>query len=178
MICNGLANAASVDPSDALACVSIQNNETRLQCYDQALGVASNPVVSNTVAPAAQSENQDTAAQERDSRFAEAPVADNAPAVSGDFGAEDVTKKEKKKRPKGQQSITAKIADLSKNSAGRLTIELDNGQIWRQIRSDSGKLLLPKKPEGRAVIIRRGLLGSYVLRTNKSNRTIRVERIR
>lgn len=68
-------------------------------------------------------------------------------------------------------SITAKILNATHYRPNKLSIQLDNGQIWRQI--DSKKLLLKK---GTEVIISRGVANSYFLEKASGSRKIRISR--
>ena len=54
---------------------------------------------------------------------------------------------------------------------GKLVLTLDNGQVWSQVDSSSLHLRTGDK-----VRIRRASLGSYLLGTSGSNKTIRVRR--
>ncbi len=63
--------------------------------------------------------------------------------------------------------------------AGKYVLTLENGQVWRQIRGDSDKLSLPDDAgDNVMIIIKKGSFGSYILRTQSSKRTIRVERVK
>jgi hypothetical protein len=69
------------------------------------------------------------------------------------------------------QRLNGSIASISKQNEGRLTLRLDNGQVWAQ--SEDGPDL--KLKAGDKVIITRGLLGSYWL-SNGSRLAIKVRR--
>lgn len=64
------------------------------------------------------------------------------------------------------------VTAVSKSSSGKLTITLENGQIWRQ--SDSKTLRLSV---GDAVFVRAKSLGSFMLSKESSDRSIRVKRL-
>ncbi len=64
------------------------------------------------------------------------------------------------------------VTAISKNSSGRMTITLENGQIWRQ--NDSKTLRLSV---GDAVFVRSKSFGSFVLSKESSSRSIRVKRV-
>ena len=70
------------------------------------------------------------------------------------------------------KGLTAHIASVSRNGAGRQLFTLDNGQVWRQAESKASFEAGP----GDAVTISSGALGSFWLATGKHNRT-RVERL-
>ncbi|MEL7185037.1 MAG: hypothetical protein AAFN50_01220 [Pseudomonadota bacterium] len=69
-----------------------------------------------------------------------------------------------------QESVA--VAAISKSATNKLTITLDNGQVWRQI--DSTKLRLKV---GDTVIIRAKSFGSFKLSKETGNRSIRVKRL-
>jgi len=60
---------------------------------------------------------------------------------------------------------------VKKAPYGELIIELDNGQQWRQVGSDSLRL---KKQD--VVVIERGVFNSFLLKVEGQNRSIRVKR--
>lgn len=64
------------------------------------------------------------------------------------------------------------VTAISKTPSDKLTISLENGQVWRQL--DSKRLPLNV---GDAVIVRSGSLGSFKLAKEGSSRSIRVKRL-
>jgi hypothetical protein len=73
---------------------------------------------------------------------------------------------------KPTQELTAHIANVSRNSAGRAVVTLDNGQVWRQSETRSSF----EARAGQAVKITPGAMGSFWLATSTHNQT-RVERV-
>lgn len=67
--------------------------------------------------------------------------------------------------------IVAIVTDVRKSATKKLTVTLDNGQIWRQL--DSQRLRLKR---GETVIVRKASLGSYLLEKHSGSRSIRVKR--
>ncbi len=67
--------------------------------------------------------------------------------------------------------IEAIVTDVRRSSAKKLTVTLDNGQIWRQL----GSQRLPLK-SGDAVIVRKASLSSYLMEKQSGSRSIRVKR--
>lgn len=59
----------------------------------------------------------------------------------------------------------------------RLQVELENGQVWRQIEGDTQRIRVDLE-RNQTVDIEESGLGGYKLRLNEIARTIRVERIR
>jgi hypothetical protein len=68
--------------------------------------------------------------------------------------------------------LTAHLASVSRNSAGRAVFTLDNGQVWRQSETRASF----EARTGDAVKISRGGMGSFWLSTDTHNWT-RVERV-
>lgn len=63
------------------------------------------------------------------------------------------------------------VTAVTKSSAGRLTITLENGQVWRQSDSKSFRISV-----GDAVVVRAKSLGSFMMSKEGSSRSIRVKR--
>ena len=71
------------------------------------------------------------------------------------------------------KKLTAHVATVYHNAAGRQVFTLDNGQVWRQAETKPDFTAGP----GTAVTISTGALGSYWVETGPHNWT-RVERVR
>jgi hypothetical protein len=68
------------------------------------------------------------------------------------------------------------VREFSYNADDRLTLVLENGQVWRQIEGDRFNLKAdPESPH--KVRISRGAIGSFNLKVNDLNRTVKVRRI-
>ena len=67
--------------------------------------------------------------------------------------------------------LEARVNRIQTLSSGKIVVELDNGQVWRQ--TDTAK---PRVDEGDTVIVRRGSLGSYRMQKLGSKRSMRVTR--
>jgi hypothetical protein len=73
-------------------------------------------------------------------------------------------------------AITVAVREFSYDASERLTLVLDNGQVWRQIEGD--RINLKSEPETpHKVRISRGAMGSFNLKVNDVNRTVKVRRI-
>ena len=68
--------------------------------------------------------------------------------------------------------IEAIVTDVQKSAAKKLTVILDNGQIWRQLDSQPLRL-----KSGETVIIRKASLGSFFMEKKSGSRSIRVKRV-
>lgn len=183
---------AGAGPRDELIdgmakCAAVTDNPARLACYD-----ALNPTLK-----AAQAEPPAPPA----AAAPPAKAADNTPwydpfHVFGtsprqqvrpeQFGAENLSAPPPPPgapaaaappEPQALDSITAVVTDYSFNHYGRFLVILDNGQIWRQLASDTVKAHFGKD-EKNTVTISRGFIGSYNLTINDSSIVFKVERLK
>lgn len=67
--------------------------------------------------------------------------------------------------------IVAAVTDVRQSATRKLTVTLDNGQVWRQLDSRPMRL-----SAGEAVIIRKASLGSFLMEKQSGGRSIRVRR--
>lgn len=70
-----------------------------------------------------------------------------------------------------------RVAGYSTVPYRRLQIELENGQVWRQIEGDTQRIRVDLT-RNQTVDINESSLGGYKMRLNEIHRTIRVERIK
>jgi hypothetical protein len=74
------------------------------------------------------------------------------------------------------EALIANVAEFSYAADERLILVLENGQVWRQTEGDRINLKSdPEKPH--VVRISRGAVGSFNLKVNESNRTVKVRRV-
>ncbi|WP_166424441.1 hypothetical protein [Paraglaciecola sp. 20A4] len=67
--------------------------------------------------------------------------------------------------------ITADVIDTKKDPYGKLIVSLENGQVWRQTGNSTLRIKI-----GDQVYVEEGILGSYFLSKESSNKRIRVKR--
>lgn len=154
----------------ALNTCSFQDNALkRLVCYDkvvknlnqyQGLDKKYEPIL--PVPPQRPSNNSNTVTAVTSG--APAPIA----APRDDFGLE-----QKRAAESTKDRIQSQIAAVKENPYGKLTLTLENGQVWRQI--DSLKL---KLKVGNSIVIKRAMLGSFLLGKQDSNKRMRVKRVK
>jgi len=144
-----IAPAQSDDARAMIACRSLTDDTARLACYDRA--------VQRIDADPADREKASRAQRER---FGLAGA--NAPAAAVARQA----------RPEKIERIDAKVRSVGFIGDGRYSILLDDGATWVFVEEIS---VQPKV--GDAVVIRRGLLGSYMGSVN-GRREVRVQRRR
>jgi len=157
------AGAVAASPSAELArCAAISAASERLACYD-ALRCADIPAPDERLAC------YDALAQPKASPPQIAPAEPTRPETGsrdpGSFGlAPQHTPVD------AQQKIQARVARVSADRQGKVTVILDNGQTWAVYELD------PVLQLGDAVTIRRGALGSYLLTTGQRH-SYRVQRL-
>ncbi len=146
------ANAAAAPAGDLLtemnACRALGDGE-RLACFDRTLARQGAPAAVAPVSPAPQ------------------------PKPASDFGSERLPASDA--APKQTDSIVAKVKAVSWNAFRHFTVTLDNGQVWRQLDSDTATAQFGAS---QAVKISRGFLDSYSLSVDGVWGTYKVKRIK
>ena len=79
--------------------------------------------------------------------------------------------------PPSLDSITAGVTDYSFNPYDKFLVVLDNGQIWQQLESDSGKAAFHRSAKN-TVTISRGFMESYNLQVNDGSAIFKVRRLK
>jgi hypothetical protein len=74
--------------------------------------------------------------------------------------------------------ITALVTDFAKTPIGRSIFILDNGQVWRQLDSDTEELFAPEPGRPMKVTIETGIFGGYNLSIEGRNGIIKVRRLK
>ncbi|MGF1544488.1 MAG: hypothetical protein ACFB00_08330 [Parvularculaceae bacterium] len=95
------------------------------------------------------------------------------------FGAENLAKRDDERR----RELRAIVETMRRNQRGKYIVELENGQVWRQIQGDTNELYVPggaraAEAGGFEIIIKKRSLSAYALRLTTSKRSILVERIK
>ena len=153
----GAADAAPDLASAILRCAAQQDETTQLACYNRIAAQLKTGAAPVAEAPAAP------------------PPARRVIGSVADFGLESVPFDTQ--GPVKRAQITAKVAKVSYNFFHIFTVTLDNGQVWRQMDSDSSiARFKTDKPE--VVTISRGFLDSFHLAIQGSWGTYAVKRIK
>lgn len=92
-------------------------------------------------------------------------------AVPSEFGGERLAAAAEKPA----EFIIAKVASVRINALKQFTIVLDNGQVWRQLESDT---VFARMRGAETVKISRGFMGSYSLTIEGAWGTFKVKRIK
>ncbi|HUO90876.1 MAG TPA: hypothetical protein VMU08_17010 [Rhizomicrobium sp.] len=170
---------ARQDLIDGMAkCAAIGDGTARLACYD-----ALNPTLKaaqSTPPPAAEAPAAAAAPPGGDSRpwydpgriFGVSPREQTTPEQ---FGGENLAppppppgtpQTAANTPPPALDSITATVTDYSFNPYNKFVVFLDNGQIWKQLESDTGLKARFQKDGKNVVVISRGFVGSYNMTIN------------
>ena len=156
-------------PSDSPAATDASPLQLETRPGDERAG----PAESSAAAPeehAAQAEGSDTgSAPERIE-----PVSRSAESL----GSEQVTARERSRRAAEEPArMVAKVRHFDVVPYQRLQVELDNGQIWRQIQGDTQRITIRRNRDVTADVWESNM-GGYQMRLNEIGRTIRVERLK
>ncbi|HYM42440.1 MAG TPA: hypothetical protein VET46_06705 [Steroidobacteraceae bacterium] len=153
------ASRAFAGPQEDLAaCGAIQDAAQRLACYDRLVGRPGAPTPA-PAAPAAAAAAPPTPA-----------ARPQAPADAKSFGSYSAEHPSAPPVPL-PQTLTVRVTELGKTLDGKPTVTLEGGAVWLLDEVD------PLLAVGDTVTISRGVLGSFLLRT-QSRRLHHVQRIR
>ncbi|SNT68419.1 hypothetical protein SAMN06297382_0921 [Amphiplicatus metriothermophilus] len=164
---------------EVLACIAIASDEQRLACLDAAaarLARAKAEAVQQKTADAAFSRSD--IAPENNEAGAPREVVGTVTQSIEEFGAESVHELRAEKKKESLREITAAATSIHLNSRRRATIYLQNGQVWRQLDSDSAFHGHVTPNRSYVVTIKRAALGSYIAKVEGFSRPIRVKRIK
>lgn len=93
------------------------------------------------------------------------------------FGADDLPARPRAKAP-APRKLTARVTSVSFSKSGYFTLELDNGQWWRQLDGDTSYARFRTPANRNLVTIEHGFLGSYNLHIQGLSQGYKVNRIR
>jgi len=140
-----LSSPALAADDELLECRQIEDIEKRLTCYDQYV------------------DSQHKTAEPN-------PVPD-AEFLFGTNDAEVQRIVETTLAIEQIDHIVATVSEVRKSATNKLTVTLDNGQVWRQLDSQPLRL-----KSGESVIVREASLSSYLMAKQSGGRSIRVKR--
>jgi hypothetical protein len=161
-------NAALAGEKSLFNCRKIKDIEERVACYDS---------IVDSMFPLAETTSASSREPEVTVNNTALPgsLPRTSPSSENLFGKSTVESKkivEESLEIEGISQLEAIVTSVTKNTYRKLTISLDNGQVWRQLDSEP----LPLK-EGEAIIIRSARLGSYLLEKASGSGSIRVNRL-
>ena len=91
---------------------------------------------------------------------------------------EDFGKPPPEPAPGELNEIGSPVLEFAKTARGKAVFILENGQVWRQLDSDTTTVLDPERGTKMAVRIERGALGSYNLTIDGRNILVKVNRLK
>jgi hypothetical protein len=143
--------AASIPLEQALElCRAEQNALRRLNCYDT-IATATEPTSATTV----------------EAKPAPATAAVNETQTQDSFGIEH----RQTSNADSAEKVYLTVKKLKFSPHKEMIVEFENGQIWRQSGTDHYKIAV-----GERHYVKRGVLNSFFLGNDNSNRAIRVRR--
>ena len=177
-LAGGALAASSVEKAieDAMACRSIAEDAARLACFDGAIaGIDAAKIARAEEAAEKKAAKEKKKKDDFGLKGREVVVmADTAE----NFGGEAVPEIRAAQEEKRLKEIAAMATSIKVNSLKQATLTLDNGQVWKQLESDTVSLSPPKDGKTYAVTIKRGTMGNYMATVEGNSRAIRVTRIK
>ena len=168
----GPAAAADGIRAELDTCRALANDGERLACYDRAAG----RILAQPSAPEAATAAMPAAAATTAATVAATPAAASTAGDADNFGRERVLAAEEAKRQQQETrdigELSATVTDIDARMDGLMTITLDNGQVWRQVRPDS----MFRLKSGDRIQIQPGAMKSFIL-SGPSKRSTRVSRV-
>lgn len=179
------ADERSDAAAEVLSCSSVRGDKARLRCFEKAAPALRDAFPEAAAIAEARAEEARLAAKEeaKEDFGLPASVANaDKPFEEKAFGAEDLPKTAKADdddHDDGEvDSIEAGVTEIGRSLNGKLIVFLDNGQIWRQLDSDTSKPYIRKNTEGVTAAIKRGALGSYVVRISGARDAFKARRVK
>lgn len=143
----------SEEIADTIACLSIADNNERLSCLETAAAALKSTQVVRDAAGETSS-GGDTVIPN--------PVVRND--TDNTFGSESVPQKRKDRDKSRPSTLEAQIAQIKIRSNNRVTLTLANGQVWKQLDSDSHRVIFSNNEKLYTARVRRTAFGGYFLK--------------
>ncbi|MBL4789193.1 MAG: hypothetical protein JKY60_09145 [Kordiimonadaceae bacterium] len=137
-------------------CKKITTANARLACFDAAASLAKNTA--------------------NDTSKKESPV--KKVYSDDDFGIEDIKIKQAQIEAARPKRLVAGLLEFGTSRNGKYFFVLNNGQIWKQVQSDTARLLVPKDLNTVKIVIRRLAFGAHSLKVDGKKRSVKVARLR
>ena len=142
-----------------LSCSAIEAPLERLECFDKIVTGLSTGITAPGPAEAMQEPLPVATASQLES--AESAVSNQQ------FGQEHW-----ESQREGMQ-LEARVSAAYKNAYGKWVVTLNNGQVWKQLRSETIRISVDD-----SVLIERGLMNSFFFRLNDNDRQIKFSRVK
>jgi len=163
--------------SETIACLEIADDTKRLECLDAGAKTLKSTRITF--------EEETVQNQEKErSHFGLSGSQGEDRADAGEFetpdefGSEAIPEKRKERDNKRLKRLTAKIVEIKISPYDKVTLLLENGQIWRQLSADDHVLRFSRDGRLYTAVVKRSIMGNYLLTVKELKRTIRVRRIK
>lgn len=180
-----LADERSDAAAQILSCGSVRGDKARLKCFETALSPLRQAfpeaaAIAEARAEAARADARQEAKDEFGLSAAAAKADD--PFEEKEFGAENLPREAEASVGDDEldnvDSIEAGIVEIGRSLNGKIIVILDNGQVWRQLDGDTSKPYIRKNIEGLTAKIKKGVLGSYLVRISGTNVAFKARRVK
>ena len=168
LVFSGTALAVSTEDR-LLACSEINDTTNRLACYDNLAEAIATPTAA-AVAPTTPEETTETQANPAATATEPASTAGTVATTSTD--PEEGFGKEHWVSERDSPALAARVTAVRKNAYGKLVVSLDNGQVWRQVKSEKVRIAVDD-----SILIERGMLNSFFFQVNDNNRKMKFSRV-
>jgi hypothetical protein len=159
------AHSASATDGSLFDCRQIEGTEERVSCYDR---------IVDSQLPVRQSKKEVVENTRVDGSTGE-DAPPSVPDALSLFGKQDAEAKrmvQKSLAIKEIDQIKATVSSVKRSAYKKLTVTLDNGQVWQQLDNEP----LPLST-GDLITVRLAKLGSYLLKKQSGSGSIRVKRL-
>lgn len=160
LVISSPANAEDISTDDVYACSEISENATRLSCYDEAVGRLKAAEDAGDVVSITRQEFEQVKRDSFGFSIPSLPKLAMPKIGDDDTGAID--------------KVSEPIKRIAITPDKKLIVTLRNGQIWRQIGSDTVRV--SKKSPPSTAVIKKAALGSFMMKLD-SGRSFRAKRI-
>ena len=156
-----------------LACDYADSSKARLKCFDAALAALrdTHPQAAKIAVTERRVIEELATAQTAEEFGLKARESANNAFVNNNQGGNNSAAAPSRSYETEAESldrIEGVSAAVGRNNGGRIFVVLENGQIWRQLKSDSSRPIIGGDGEGLPVLIKRGALGSFFVKVGRA----------
>ncbi len=173
-VATALTTAQTLNSDGTADCRSIKKDKARLACYDALFDPPGRAegLQEAMIEPDQESERMVNGSAIK-TDIPDQPLSEDV-IKEREFGEERIA--EVRQRRDQEQPLVAVAETIAKDRRGKLIVILHNGQVWRQLPGDQGRIHIGEdNPE---IEIKRAALGSYSMKVGKARRRIKVERVK